>query len=111
MPAGFPELRITRQNFLLRIAEAFGYEDIHFESAEFSRVFCVRSKDKRFAYDVCNPQMIEYLLTNRDLGIEIEGPALALAFAKQLSGTEIENNLGRLLQVRLHLPDYLFTKA
>ena len=45
----------------------------------------MRSKDKKFAYDVCNAQMMEYLLANRDLSIEIEGPALALAFDTRLS--------------------------
>ena len=76
---------ITREGLLSKIAQAFGYDDIDFESAEFSRTFCVRSKDKKFAYDVCNAQMMEYLLANRDLSIEIEGPALALAFDTRLS--------------------------
>jgi hypothetical protein len=55
--------------------------------------------------------MIEYLLANRDLSLEIEGPALALAFDKRLSVTEIETNLNRLLEIRLRLPEYLFTKG
>ena len=73
--------------------------------------FCVRSKDRKFAYDVCNAQMMEYLLANRDLSIEIEGPALALAFDTRLSAAEIEADLQRLLEIRLRLPDYLFTKV
>ena len=85
LPISFPELKITREGLLSKIAQALGYEDIDFESAEFSRTFCVRSKDRKFAYDVCNAQMMDYLLANRDLSIEIEGPALALAFDKRLS--------------------------
>ena len=111
LPVNFPELRITREGLLSKIAQALGYADIDFESAEFSRAFCVRSKDKKFAYDVCNPQMIEYLLANRDLSIEIENNALALAFSRCLSAAEIESDLQRLLQIRLRLPDYLFTTA
>lgn len=111
LPMNFPDLKITRESLLSRIAEALGYEDIKFESAEFSRAFCVRSKDKKFAYDVCNAQMMEYLLANRDLSIEIEGPALALAFNTRLSAPELEADLQRLLEIRLRLPDYLFTKA
>jgi len=30
----------------------------------------VRSRDKKFAYDVCHPRMMEYLLARRDLAIE-----------------------------------------
>lgn len=111
LPRSFPELRITREKLLSKLAQALGFDDIDFESAEFSRAFCVRSKDKRFAYDVCNPQMMEYLLANRDLSIEIERDALALAFDRRLSAPEIELNLQRLLAVRSHLPDYLFTNA
>ncbi len=64
----FPKLTIAPESFGLKIAEAFGVaNDIKFESAEFSRKFSVRSADKKFAYDVCNQQMMEYLLLNPDL--------------------------------------------
>lgn len=111
LPLSFPELKISREGFFSKIAQALGYDDIDFESAEFSRAFCVRSKDRKFAYDVCNAQMMEYLLANRDLSLEIEGPALALAFDTRLSATEIESNLNRLLDIRSRLPEYLFTKV
>jgi hypothetical protein len=111
LPISFPEVKITREGLLSKLAQALGYDDIDFESAEFSRSFCVRSKNRKFAYDVCNGQMIEYLLANRDLSLEIEGSALALAFDQRLSATEIESNLHRLLEVRLRLPEYLFTKV
>lgn len=111
LPSSFPELRITREGLFSKIAQAFGYDDIDFESAEFSRCFCVRSKDKKFAYDVCHPQMMEYLLANRDLSVEIEARALALAFDSRLSAAQIEFNLQRLLEIRSRLPDYLFHPA
>jgi hypothetical protein len=111
LPLCFPELKIAREGLFSKIAQALGYDDIDFESAEFSRTFCVRCKDRKFAYDVCNAQMMEYLLANRDLSLEIEGPALALAFDTCLSAPEIQGNLQRLLEIRLRLPDYLFTKV
>ena len=109
LPQSFPEVRITQEGFLSKIAQTLGYDDIDFESAEFSRAFCVRSKNKRFAYDVCHAQMMEYLLANRDLSIEIEDRSLALAFSKCLAVPEIEMNLGRLREIRARLPEYLFT--
>lgn len=111
LPVSFPELRITREGLFSKVAQAFGYEDIDFESAEFSRTFCVRSRDKRFAYDVCNAQMMDYLLTNRDLSVEIEAHALALGFPTYLDLDRIESNLERLLQIRSLLPEYLFTRG
>jgi len=111
LPLSFPELRITREGLLSKIAQAFGYADIDFDSAEFSRSFCVRSKDKKFAYDVCHAQMMEYLLAHRDLSLEIETDALALAFDSRLSAQQIEFNLQRLLEIRSRLPRYLFATA
>jgi len=111
LPAFFPDLTIRRENFLTKVAEAFGYQDIKFESAEFSKAFNVRSPDKKFAYDVCNAKMMEYLLANRDLSVEIENEVIALAFSTRLSVEQIEFNLQRLVEIRSRLPQYLFTNA
>ena len=107
--ASFPELVIGPEGIFSKMAQALGYDDIDFESYEFSRKFCVRSRDKKFAYDVCNARMIEYLLSNTDLTIEIEGGALAVSFSSQLSPEQIEPNLNRLITIRSFLPEYLFS--
>ena len=110
--AVFPGLTIRPERLGDKIATAFGVEnDIKFESAEFSRIFCVRSGDKKFAYDVCNAQMIDYLLANRDLHVEIQGPVVLLAFEPQLPVAQIEFNLQRLIEIRSRLPEYLFTNT
>jgi hypothetical protein len=106
-----PELVIGKEGLFSKVAQAFGYDDIDFESHEFSRKFCVRSGDKKFAYDVCNARMIEYLLSNTDLTIEIEGDALALSFGSRLAPEKIEPNLNRLITIRSLMPDYLFSRS
>jgi len=106
----FPELTIGPEGFLSKFAQAFGYDDIDFESHEFSRKFCVRSKDKKFAYDVCHARMMEYLLANPDLVVEIEGPVLAIAFSRCLDPAQIPGNLERLAALRALMPAYLFTR-
>ena len=110
LPAVFPDLTIRRENFFTRVAEVFGYQDINFESAEFSKAFNIRCPDKKFAYDVCNAKMIEYLLANRDLSIEIENEVIALVFTTRLSVEQIEFNLQRLVEIRSRLPEYLFSQ-
>lgn len=110
LPMVFPDLTIRRENLFTKVAEVFGYQDIKFESAEFSRTFNVRSLDKKFAYDVCNAKMMEYLLANRDLSVEIENNVLALAFTTRLSVEQIEVDLRRLVEIRSFLPEYLFTQ-
>jgi hypothetical protein len=109
LPVSFQELIIGPEGIFSKIAQAVGYDDVDFESHEFSRKFCVRSRDKKFAYDVCNARMIEYLLSNTDLSIEVEERALATSFNSRLAPEKIEPNLDRLVTVRSLLPDYLFT--
>jgi hypothetical protein len=111
LPAVFPDLTIRRESFFTKVAEVFGYQDIKFESAEFSKTFCVRSPDKKFAYDICNAQMMEYLLAHRDLSLEIENEVIALAFNTRIAIEQVESNLQRLIEIRNLLPQYLFTKA
>jgi len=111
LPASFPELVIAREGFLSKIAQAVGYDDIDFESHEFSRRFCVRSPNKKFAYDVCHARMMEYLLANDDLTIEIEGDVLAITFDSRLDPEGIEPNLNRLVALRSLLPEYLFSRS
>jgi hypothetical protein len=110
LPADFPDLTIRREGFFTKVAEVFGYQDIKFESAEFSKTFNVRSPDKKFAYDVCNTKMMEYLLANRDLSVEIENEVIALAFNSRISADQFELNLQRLVEIRSRLPEYLFTQ-
>jgi hypothetical protein len=109
LPMVFPELAIGPEHIFSKIAQSFGYDDIDFESHEFSRKFCVRSPDKKFAYDVCNARMIEYLLSNCNFSIEIESNVLAISFNRRLAPDQIEPNLNRLLEVRSLLPEYLFS--
>ncbi len=106
-----PELTIAKEGILSKIAQSLGYDDIDFESHEFSRKFVVRSKDKKFAYDFCNARMMEYLLGNPDLNIEVESDALAIGYASCLRVDDIEPCLRQLIEVRNLMPEYLFEKA
>ena len=110
MKTNFPDTIISHESLESRFAEEFGVPHIAFESAEFTRTFNVRSADKKFAFDVCHPRMMEYLLANKDLTIEIRGPMVAVLFEDWLRTEKIEFNLSRLIEIRKLLPEYLFTK-
>ena len=104
----FPELRIYPEGLLSKLGQMLGFDDIDFESVEFSKAFVVRSKDKKFAYDVCHTGMMTYLLDHRDLSIEIEGRAVSLSFDRRLKPEEIEPRLRQLLEIRKLFPEYLY---
>jgi len=109
LPRAFPELNIEREGFFSKIGQAMGFDDIDFESMEFSKRYKVKSVDKKFAYDFCNAQMVDFLLRQRDLIIEVDGNTLALTFKGKLSAEAIRPNLDRLLKIRSLMPDYLFS--
>ncbi len=69
---GAPSVLIRREGMFDKLTDAFGFDDIDFESAEFSRRFHVKSSDKRFAYDVIHPRMMEFLMTDDKRAIDIE---------------------------------------
>jgi hypothetical protein len=77
--SGVPDLLIRREGMLDKLAGLVGFDDIDFESAEFSRRFLVKSPDKRFAYDVIDPRMMEFLLGAEPPAIDIERGRLCIA--------------------------------
>ncbi|MGE9296565.1 MAG: hypothetical protein ACQKBV_09790 [Puniceicoccales bacterium] len=111
LPCTFVELKIHREGVLEKLGQMVGFEDIDFESAEFSRKFFVKSKDKKLAYDVVNAQMMQYLLSNDDISIELERDVLCVFFKRRLKPEDLAPNLGRLIEVRKRVPDYLFSNA
>ncbi|MEM1071822.1 MAG: hypothetical protein AAGH71_03255 [Planctomycetota bacterium] len=60
---GVPDLLIRPEHLFDKLGSMLGFDDIDFESAEFSRTFMVKSPDRRFAYDVVTPAMMEFLLS------------------------------------------------
>ena len=58
----FPHLLVRPENFLDKVAEFVGMDDIDFESAEFSRKFFVKAEDRKFAFDLFHARAMEYLL-------------------------------------------------
>lgn len=67
-----PEMSLRTEHLFDKLTQAMGFEDIDFESAEFSRRFRVKGADKRFVYDVVNPEMMSFLLSAFPCPIEIE---------------------------------------
>lgn len=83
-PWDAPRLVIRPETASDRIDTAAGFDDINFESVEFSRLFHVSSLDKRFAYDVLHPRMMEFLLAERPPMLVIDGGALCLGDGERL---------------------------
>ncbi|MFT5853636.1 MAG: hypothetical protein ACI8XO_000877 [Verrucomicrobiales bacterium] len=55
-------LVIRREGFFDKLKAGFGFKDINFESAEFSKKFYVTAPDKRWAYEVINTRTMQLIL-------------------------------------------------
>ena len=73
-----PGLDIRRENLLDRVAGALGFQDINFESEEFSRRFFVKCSDRRAAYDIISPKMMEFLMASNPPPIHVSGGQVCL---------------------------------
>lgn len=103
-----PDLSLRPEGFLDRVAQAFGAADIDFESEEFSRRYVVKSSEKRFAYAVLHPKMMEFLLDGPARAMEIEFGRCCISDGKtRQSAEEIEATIAWSRRFFQLWPDYL----
>lgn len=71
VPYRTADVRIRPEHIFDRFASAIGFNDLDFESVEFSDAFHVSAGDERFAYDLLHPPMLELLLRTRPPGVRL----------------------------------------
>ena len=59
------ELTVRAEGMFDKIGAFLGFDDIDFESSEFSKRFHVKCSDRRFAFDLFDPRMMEFFLGTR----------------------------------------------
>ena len=100
-------LFIRPESFLDKITEFVGYDDIDFESGEFSRKFYVKADDKRWAFDVIHQATMEFMLQMPSFHIEL-GNRHAIAYRKsRFDMNEFQVALGVLEGILNRFPEYL----
>ena len=70
------ELTVRAEGMFDRIGAMLGFDDIDFESSEFSKRFHVKCSDRRFAFDLFDPRMMEYFLAAQPPRIHARGGVL-----------------------------------
>lgn len=103
-----PDVLIRREGLFDKIAAAFGKNDIDFESSEFSRKYFVKCDNRKFAYDIINPRMIEFLLETKPGLIDMENSRICLTNGLSTWPAErFEGSLGWTLKFLEHWPDFV----
>ncbi len=102
-----PELIIRAETFLDKIGAFFGFDDIDFESVEFSKRFSVKGTNKRFAWDLIDPRVMEWLLTHDDPPlIELDGEWMLIARKSTWSPAEFMSHVDFAGTFMAHWPDH-----
>ncbi len=105
---GVPDLLIRPEGLWDKLTGALGFDDIDFESEEFSRAFHVSSPDRKFAYDVIHPRMMEFLMQTRPACIDLERGRLCLSDGtKRWSPPEFRSQIEWAEAFFGHWPEYL----
>lgn len=83
---------VRPERFVDRAADAVVNREVDFESHEFSQAFDVQASDRKFAYTLIDPRMMEKLLERREWTIEAIGGWLCVR-TNWLSGPDEFDNL------------------
>jgi hypothetical protein len=100
-------LRMRTETVFDRLASWVGWDDIDFESDEFSRRYHVASEDRRFAYDIFHARLIEHLLAcGQAPDLEMKGPLMVL-FDNQGDAENVRRLLGIGREIVASIPEYV----
>jgi hypothetical protein len=109
LPLQGAHLTIGKENVFTRLADHLGFQDIEFELEAFNRAFQVKCKDRKFATDVIDQRMMQWLMEHgAGYGIEMNGPWL-LVSCKRVRPTELTPLLGTMQQYVRHVPTVAYS--
>lgn len=99
-------LSIRPEHVFDKLSAAFGWDDIDFESAEFSRRYHVKSPDKRWAYDVIHGRIMEMLLAVRGYAFEADRRSMICIESGRFEIPEFEQALRLVGDILRQIPDH-----
>jgi len=87
-------LSIRGETLFDKVTEFFGFDDIDFESAEFSRAFHVGAKDRKWAFDFIQQSTMEFLLESPRFAIQMDDRSVIASRGGTFSVATFEEALG-----------------
>jgi len=100
-------LNIRPEGVFDKIAQFFGWDDINFESAEFSSKFHVTAPDRRWAYDVLHARTIAFLLQMPRFSLQFDDRRVIAYKGSTFSVAEFESAAEIIRGILDRLPDYV----
>lgn len=101
------DLEVRREGFFDKIKGAFGWDDIDFASAEFSRQFHVRAPDRNWAFAVIQPETMDMLMRSpNDLAFYMAQGWLLICVRQRLDLTRLDRMIARGCELLDGIPDF-----
>jgi hypothetical protein len=100
-------LYLRPEHIFDKVSDFFGFDDIDFESAEFSRKFYVKAPEKRWAYDVIHQRMMEYLLESPQFNLQFEQKDIMAWRDRRFTKKDFEDAFSLLQGILNRLPEYV----
>ena len=100
-------LFIRPEGFFDKLSEFIGFDDIDFESAEFSRKFYVKAPDRKWAYDVIHQRTMEFLLSQPKFTIQMDGSHVIAQDGSTFGTAKFESAAAVIQGMLDRLPNYL----
>lgn len=107
VPMSFPKLTLRPEGIFDRLAAMAGFDDLNFESEEFSRLYHVRCDDRQFAYNLIDPGLMEYLLSMKPRLWQMRGNRVILVKMGYGTPGEIRASIRAIQGMVDRIPTYL----
>jgi uncharacterized protein DUF3137 len=102
------QLSMEPENVFTRLADHLSFHDIEFESEDFNKAFNVKCDDKKFANDIVDARMMQWMLTlGKTFSFALAGDR-ALVTSKRLDPTQLPSLLGVTQQFIGHFPNVVY---
>jgi hypothetical protein len=109
LPAWLPELELSPESALTRLAGHLGFGDVELESEDFNRHYRVSARNPKFAYDVLHPRTMQTLLGRPALHMRLSGADAVCWENGRLEPAELVARLSTLLVVIRGIPSFVWS--
>jgi hypothetical protein len=103
-----PALSVEPEGVFGRIIGRLTDTDIEMESEDFNRAFTVRCPNRKFAFDVLHPQMIEMLMQWPELGWRFERDSMLVVRNGKHSIEEVDAKIQVMDAILDRIPEFVW---
>ena len=109
LPAWLPELELSPESALTRLAGHLGLGDVELESEDFNRHYRVSARNPKFAYDVLHPRTMAALLGRPALHMRLSGVDAVCWESGRLAPPELLERLSTLQLLVAGIPSFVWS--